>query len=68
MESLLFLKISFTLSLNESSFEMKEKRLSIMRNLLTVAPLKNKSLAPHKTNLPCEFFKSNTLNTCEIFV
>jgi hypothetical protein len=65
MESLLFLKISFTPSLNESLLEMREKRLSIMRNPLTVAPLKNKSLAPHKTTLLYKLFESNALNTCE---
>jgi hypothetical protein len=36
-----------------------------MRNLLTVAPLRNKSLAPHKATLLCELFESNALNTCE---
>jgi hypothetical protein len=65
MESLLFLKISFTPSLNELSLEMREKRLSIMRNPLAVAPLRNKSLAPHKATLFHKLFKSNALNTCE---
>jgi hypothetical protein len=64
MESLSFPKISFAPSLNEPLLEMKEKRLSI-RNLLKVAPLKNKSLAPHKATLLHELFESNALNTCE---
>jgi hypothetical protein len=65
IESLLFPKISFAPSLNELSLEMKEKRFSIMRNPLTVAPLRNKSLTPHKVTLLCKLFKSNALNTCE---
>jgi hypothetical protein len=68
MESLSFLKISFAPSLNELSLEMKEKRLSIMRNLLTVAPLRNKSLTPYKATLFYEFFELNALNTCETLV
>jgi hypothetical protein len=37
-----------------------------MRNPLTVAPLRNKSLAPHKATLLRKLFESNALNTCEI--
>jgi hypothetical protein len=65
MESLSFPKISFTPNLNEPLFEMKEKRLSIMRNPLTVALLRNKSLALHKATLLRKLFESNALNTCE---
>jgi hypothetical protein len=36
-----------------------------MRNPLTVALLRNKSLAPHKVTLLHELFESNALNTCE---
>jgi hypothetical protein len=65
MESFSFPKISFAPSLNELSLEMREKRLFIMRNPLTVAPLRNKSLALHKATLLCELFELNALNTCE---
>jgi hypothetical protein len=68
IESLSFPKISFALSLNELSLEMREKRLSIMRNPLTMAPLRNKSLAPHKTTLLCELFELNALSTYETLV
>jgi hypothetical protein len=68
MESLSFPKISFAPSLNEPSLEIREKRLSIMRNPLTVAPLRNKSLTPYKATLLHELFESNALNTCETLV
>jgi hypothetical protein len=68
MESLSFPKISFAPSLNEPSLEMKEKRFSIMKNPLTVALLRNKSLALHKATLLYELFELNALNTCETLV
>jgi hypothetical protein len=68
MESLSFPKISFVPSLNELSLEIREKRLSIMRNPLTMALLRNKSLAPHKVTLLHKLFELNVLNTCETLV
>jgi hypothetical protein len=68
MKSLSFPKISFAPSLNEPSLEMREKRFFIMRNPLTVAPLRNKSLAPYKATLLRKLFELNALNTYETLV